>query len=353
MKKLHLIFPILFCLSLLLFPSAALKGARVGISLWWERVFPALLPFLLCCSLMKKLGFLSLFSSSRRLRLLPVVIFGALSGYPAGAVMLSSYVEQGTLCSKEAQTMSYITNLCSPAFLMTILSLGLFENKRVFFPLLTAHILTLLIFALLIKLPSPAPLVTPPNVKLPEAITSSIGETMLQLLKIGGCIALCSVLSELLFSVLRVENPLLCAIIGGCIELTYGCNALLATALPLRYQLALAGFFTAFGGLSIALQSLCFLKMDSTPRYLFVKFLMGLCTGLVCYLITPLFLPDSLIPTFSLGKDELKNALTTGGILFCSAVSLSFILFLALLMKYGLKKAALPVGAVSKRQHSI
>ncbi|MDO4564101.1 MAG: hypothetical protein Q4C04_00615 [Clostridia bacterium] len=333
MKRLALVLTSLLCLCLLLFPSAALNGAKVGIGLWWEQVFPALLPFFICCGMLERLGFLSLFYRRERLRLLPVFLFGALAGYPGGARLLGSCVERSALNRKEAQTMSYITNLCSPVFIMTILSLGLYKNKSVFLPLFVSHVLTIAIFSALLKLPVSRPLSRTGLLPVPEAFAASIAEAMLSLLKVGGCIAICAVVSECLFTVTSLSSPLARALIGGCIELTYGCRMLLETGLNLRFQLAFSAFFTAFGGFSIALQSLCFLKLANPLRYLGVKFAMGLCAGLVCYLIAPLLVPREIALALSIGKRELTNAITTAGILFCSVVSLSFALLFALIVK--------------------
>lgn len=301
-------------------------------------MFPALLPFFICCGLLEKLGFLSLFHKSKRFALMPIFLFGALAGYPSGARLLGSSVEIGTLSKREAQTMSYISNLCSPAFLMTIISCGLYKNKRVFFPLFAAHILSVLIFAVFLKLPKRKKIVPQNPLPLADAITTSITDGMTGILKVGGCVVFCSVISTVLFSIAGLTSPLLRSIIGGCIEMTYGCNAIASSGLPLKLQLAICAFLIGFGGLSIALQSLCFLPLDNTGRYIGVKFLMGLCCGILAYLFTPIFVSEPIVATLAMPQAELINALTTGGLLFCSIVGLSFVMLFSVIVRRSVQK---------------
>lgn len=338
MKKL-LIIPTLICLMLLAFPSAALDGAKTGLDLWWSKVFPALLPFFICCGLMERLGFLSLFSESKRLALLPVALFGVLSGYPSGARLLGSYVEKGVLNRAQAQTLSYITNLCSPTFLITIISCGLYQSKRVFLPLLLAELVTVALFALVLRLPRLEKVSKTERTTFADAFSLSVTEAMLGILKVGGCIILCSVLSAVLFSIIRIESPLLKAIIGGCIELTNGCNALVSSGLPLQLQLALCSFFTCFGGLSVALQSACFLRPASLSRYLLIKLLMGLISGAIVYLITPWFISEPIAATLAPSNQYAVNALTAGGVLFSSFFGLVAVLLLSVIMRRSMRKA--------------
>ncbi|MDD3401262.1 MAG: hypothetical protein PHT58_06520 [Eubacteriales bacterium] len=329
----RLIIPTLVTLLLLACPAATLEGAKVGMALWWNSVFPALLPFFICCGLLEKLGFTTLFANRRRIGLLPVFVFGALSGYPSGARLLGGCLKSGVINSREAQTLSYITNLCSPTFLITIISFELYQNKRVFLPILLAQTLTVLIFAVFLKIPTAKNISPSPRIPLADALTDSIMDSMLGLLRVGGCIVFCSVLLSVIFSKIPIGSPAVKAVVGGIVELTNGCKALVSSGMTLRLQLAFIGFFTSFGGLSIALQTLCFLKLERPLRYIGVKFFMGVVCGIISYLLTPLFVADTVVATLSISQNYVVNALTVGGILFCSLVGMVFVLLLALIMR--------------------
>lgn len=48
---------------LLLFPEQSLHAALRGVSIWWDVLFPALLPFLVICEVMLGFGIVHFFSA--------------------------------------------------------------------------------------------------------------------------------------------------------------------------------------------------------------------------------------------------------------------------------------------------
>ena len=140
-------------------------------------------------------------------------------------------------------------------------------------------------------------------------------------------------LPALLARLLPLPAPLIQTLLGGMVELTWGVNTLAAGTLSLRMQLCLASFFITFGGLSVYMQSLCFLELRSGARYLLSKLLMGLCAGALTYTLVPLFVPDGLRQTIAQGQAYAVNALTTGSILAVSTVSLLFAMLFGIVFR--------------------
>jgi len=379
----RLLLPLLLLAGLLAFPSVALNAARDAAALWWHKVFPALLPFMLCCNLLEKFSiFRSPFS---------IAAIGALSGYPAGAKLLGGLQRRGRLTPETGQRMALFANLCSPGFLLSVVAIGLYGNWRIFFPLFLPGLLMAL--AVFVKVESGKRKVESGKRKVeslgkncsavlnsnkvesgkrkveslgknrsavlnsnkkvfsenpPELSTfhfqlsTAIFDATLSLLRIGGCIVACAVFSALLFALrlpellaflLPLPAELIRILLGGMVEMTWGAGALAASALSLRLQLALSCFFVTFGGLSVWLQSLCFMRMRSPARYLLHKLLMGLAAGALAYLLTPLFVPDTVRATLSQSQRYATNAAATGSILAISAVSLLFAMLLGVVLR--------------------
>ena len=359
----RLLFPLLLLVGLIAFPSAALSAAKEAAALWWHRVFPALLPFMLCCRLIHSQFIMHDAQQKSRMPsyMLPVFFFGAISGYPAGAKLLGGLQKQGRLTPGQGQRMAVFSNLCSPGFLLSVIALGLYGDRRVFFPLflpgLATAMATLVLFTLRKHTQSfgrggrsqPPPTVTHCSTSIAlrplpyvQLLTDAIGDAIFSLLQVGGCLIACAVFSALLFAaglpgllarLIPLPAELIRILLGGMMEMTWGANALSASTLSLRMQLALCCFFTTFGGLSVYMQSLCFMKMRSGARYLLAKLLMGLCAGVLAYALVPLFVPDAVLQTLSQGQVYAANALATGSILAVSAVSLLFAVLLGIVVR--------------------
>ena len=86
---------VFFLTVLLVYPQTVFEGAREGLLLWFNTVFPAQFPFFVCISLLIELDVLPIFQRifepfMRRVFGLPgeasfVWLSGCISGYPVGA----------------------------------------------------------------------------------------------------------------------------------------------------------------------------------------------------------------------------------------------------------------------------
>src|SRR5699024_2786605 len=126
--------------SLIIFPSQALEASIRVLNMWWEIVFPYLLPFFITSELLISFGVVHflvvLFDSIMRpLFKVPGVgsfgwIMGMASGYPTGAKIAVRLREEGQVTKQEAERLISFTNASSPLFLFGAVSIGFFHDTK-------------------------------------------------------------------------------------------------------------------------------------------------------------------------------------------------------------------------------
>lgn len=317
-------------LLFLLFPQPSMDGIRQGLLLWGGRVLPALLPCMVCLNLLLALGLLG-----GRSPLLPYIegVFALSAGAPMGAKLLKARYGN----SATALRLCPALNAISPAFLLGVVALGQYGVKSCFYPLALGHYTAIGVCLLLTKPADTAcPPVRQPSLPFGEAFSQSVLSAMESMLRIGGCLLLCSALTAVATEALSLSG-LPKALLSGLLEVTGGCAALKDSGLSLRLQVSLCALFTGFGGLCIALQSLCFLPLKP-GQYLLKKLGMGLLSGVVCYLTFPLFVPQTLSTVFADGSlppiHQLTARATAMGALGLSmGISLLFSLIYACILR--------------------
>lgn len=161
-----------------------------------------------------------------------------------------------------------------------------------------------------------------------DALAAAIEESMLDMLRIGGCILFACTL-------LFVMRPLLTsaavsAAVAGAMEISAGASAMAALALPLRVKVSLSIGAAAFGGLSLGLQTLCCFPGLKLIPYLLKKLLYGALVGAVCYALFPLF--PGVAAAFASRQEVLQRSLSLSALILSSALSAAFIGVLSLMI---------------------
>lgn len=130
MKRLFfavLLFGTMFLL--LIFPDAALQGAKTGLLLWFEQVLPSLLPFFILTKLLVLLGFHRALGKLFYPLFHPLfslspsgcfaLVTGLLSGLPLGAKTVSELHAQNEISKREAILLLALCSNPSPMFLIS------------------------------------------------------------------------------------------------------------------------------------------------------------------------------------------------------------------------------------------
>ena len=333
MKRMIPFAPLLLLGALLLSPAAALSGARQGLAIWWERVFPALLPSILSVRLAQNLGLLRLSENRPRGQLLAVIGFSLVSGAPNGAKLVHALREEGGLSARESDRLLPFVNVVSPAFLLSVIASELLKNKALFLPMAAAFYGCILcaVFLQIYRKNVSFPLVRlRENEPLPfsAALSSAIENSMLDMLRVGGCILFVCTFLYLMKPLVPDENSF--AALAALLEVSSGTAMVSGLSLPLQLKSSLLIGISAFGGLSLALQSMCFYPQLKLVPYLSRKLLLGVFAGLICYLLFPLFPTVSAV--FADRQETLSRSLALGALLLSSALSLAFVGVLSLMI---------------------
>lgn len=130
-------------------PESALQASLQAMKLWWNIVFPALLPFLVLVEIINAYGWshgvgVLLEPIMRRIFKLPgkggsVLITGMLAGFPAGAQVSSEMVKQGDITPTEAGRLAAMSHFCNPMTILIVIGTGLLHQPAAGYFLLAIH----------------------------------------------------------------------------------------------------------------------------------------------------------------------------------------------------------------------
>jgi sporulation integral membrane protein YlbJ len=334
-----ILLAIIFCILVIyivIFPNESFKAAQEGLILWFNVVLPALLPFFICVEILIGLGIVSFLGSCFRSIMRPIFnipgegafafFMSMASGYPVGAKITASLLEN-KLCSKiEAQRMLSLCSTSGPLFIIGAVSTGILGNPKLGLMLAFAHYLSALSAGVVMRFwggkdkknhvykigdkPTPmSPLKEmleyrkkdgrPFGVLMGDAVKNGMNLIFV----IGGFIILFSVISAILktsglldlFSntvcmllpFLNLSPQAVASVIIGMLEVTNGIKECAAIDIALINKLMLVSFMIGFGGLSINSQVLSVIAKVNLKfgLYSIMKLFQGAAAAFYTYLI--------------------------------------------------------------------
>lgn len=318
-KKSTTVIILLTCMiTLLIFPNLCISAAQQGLLLWFNKVLPSLLPFMILIHMLTGLD--SIKSMSRhassityKLWKLPgctlfAFIMGLLAGYPMGGRIIKDLVITGNLSSKQGEKALCFCNNCGPLFIVGTVGTALLGDVKLGYFLLIIHILSAIISSILLKPTFPS--ITSKRTSLQTVASSKTLSTLFNeavvssmdtMTCIGGYIIFFSVVSHLLTDtyalqwffnlpvVNQIPTSILQAVLTSILELSNGVNSLSQISSP--YTLALLAAALAFGGLCIYFQTLYVLEdlKLSTKPYILSKCLQAVISFLLTCVLYPFF----------------------------------------------------------------
>lgn len=117
---------LLLMLLLLLFPGVAHRGTDVGLELFFESLFPYLLPYLILTNWILQLTKSSV--SANWMSYGKTYLLSALGGFPTGAVIISQLLKSGELTKKEAAFLLPICHNPSPLFVIGLVATTIIQD---------------------------------------------------------------------------------------------------------------------------------------------------------------------------------------------------------------------------------
>ena len=203
-----------------------------------------------------------------------------LSGYPVGAKLTADFYEKGLITKSQACRITTFTSTSGPLFIVGTVGIGMFHSAKLGIIILLSHFIGAILNGLLyrkymlekVNISSTLPTLTPNKNMLEDIMISSIRSIMI----IGGYIAIFFVIITMLnnsnilypiqfiinntFKFLHIPISITTPFINGIIEVTKGCLDLSNTTTPDIVKCAVSTLLISFGGFSIHMQALTFIK---------------------------------------------------------------------------------------------
>ena len=314
--------------ALLIRTDAALTAATQALNLWWQRVLPALFPFYVIVSILFRSGLLQRLQSKTGSTAIPCFLLGMLAGYPTGARLASMLKRPGLIPS---------SNVCGVMFLSGVVANGMLGDARYFFPLFIAHYGSALLSLLFLTEPkgkASSSFGVPDHPNGEGNLFTDIGEGMLVMLRIGGCITFFYVLANVILGFPPLaSHRLLDGILTGITELTTGCNEIACLRLPANLTAGLIAAILSFGGICVFAQVKMVAPETDALSYFISKLCQGCLAGILAYLLTPLFIRETVSAFSPVGEQYWDNALLMAGFLFCTGFGFVLSLLSASIIK--------------------
>ncbi|GIP36755.1 sporulation integral membrane protein YlbJ [Paenibacillus sp. J31TS4] len=147
---------------LIVYPDQAFQSSLQGLGIWWDLVFPGLLPFLILSELLIGLGVVHglgvvLEPLLRLVFRLPgaggwALAMGLTAGYPAGAKVTSQLRSERLLGQGEAERLLALSHLGNPMLLIAVVGVGFLHSAQTGFLLAVVHYTAAMLTGLALRL---------------------------------------------------------------------------------------------------------------------------------------------------------------------------------------------------------
>ena len=378
-------------ISLISFPQESVDASIRGLHMWWEIVFPSVLPFFIVSEMLIGVGIVKFIGLLLEPIMRPVFrvpgvggfiwAMGMASGYPAGAKYTARLRMDGQITKIEAERLVSFTNSSNPLFIFGAVSVGFFYNPNLGVILALSHYLGNICVGILMRFHGKEAELTEPKttrkkfnlrsalsvlhqtrIKDNRPIGKLLGDAVMSsvqtLLMIGGFIILFSVINKLLFHLkvtrllssivefvfrsLSIPEDLSMPFISGLFEITLGSQMTSQTTeATLLQQAIITSFILAFSGFSVQAQVASILAQTDIrfKPFFIARIFHGLFASLFCLILwEPIYKrfyqqeqPSNAIPVIFFGEDSWINGLPSTMIQFGPPITL-FTLFLYILI---------------------
>lgn len=311
-KKITILLILLLIVCVCISSTKSIDACTQGLVVWASRLLPALFPFFFLTRLFALLGGVDIFEKmlSPTTKFLYntdgksgyVFAMSLLSGYPVSAKLIADLYLDGKMTRGQAYRTLTFSSTSGPLFVITTVGIGMFGSAKLGLMVMCVHIVGSMLNGLIYrryKINDDTRLTqsTSQNTTniLADAMTSSINSILL----IGGFVCFFFViitllhdynvfapLSNVISKAFNANSQIVDSTLHGVVEITKGAIDLSACVTSPKTTLILLSTIVSWGGISINLQSLAFLKkMEfSTSFYFLSKLTQTLTTLLVSFI---------------------------------------------------------------------
>ncbi len=295
---------LLLAISIIIYPDISFNASLKGLKIWWEVIFPALLPFLIISEILLGIGIVHFMGVilepiMRPLFKVPgvgsfVLTMGFSSGYPMGAKLTTRLREEKMITRIEGERLVSFTTTSDPLFLFGAIAVGFFHDARLGAFIALVHYLSSIIVGLIMRFYRKSDneyssirknennhdifkkafnslylARIKDGRKFGKLMGDSVMSSIDTLLMIGGFIIIFSVVLSILNEIqitlllskflnillipIGISKDLSNSLIYGLFEVTLGAKTVseVSTLIPMNQKLAILSAISAWGGLSV------------------------------------------------------------------------------------------------------
>jgi sporulation integral membrane protein YlbJ len=329
---------VLITVLIVIFSEDAFYAAVEGLRVWWEIVFPSLLPFFIIAEILMGLGVVHFMGALLEPLMRPLfkvpgvgafaMSMGLASGYPIGA-KITSNLRRKNLCSKtEAERLISFTNTADPLFMIGAVAVGMFHRADLGIIIAGSHYISSILLGFIMRFYKSSEKEnrefintnTGNNIfinAIQELITArkndgrtfgellgdSVRESINTLLLVGGFIILFSVITRIILitGIINVLNGVILLflrplgitqsmtlpIISGLFEITNGTNLASQASAPLLQQLIITNAIIAWSGLSVHAQVATMIKGTDIKLkpYVIARIIQSFLSGIITIIL--------------------------------------------------------------------
>ncbi|MCR4425172.1 MAG: sporulation integral membrane protein YlbJ [Firmicutes bacterium] len=324
-------------LAIIALPEVSFRASLDGLRVFWDVVFPALLPFFIASEVLMGLGVVHFIGALLEPFMRPVFnvpgvgafafAMGLASGYPIGARITSRLRREGLCSQVEAERLVSFTNTADPLFMVGAVAVGMFHTPALGPVIAAAHYISAVLVGLTLRFygrdcssdrddqyyrresilaRAAHELYTArkqDSRSFGQIFGDSVRESVNTLLLIGGCIMMFSVIVRVLgvfrvtdliaapisaaLTPLGISKELVHPMVSGVFEITIGSELASRAAAPLAQRLVIASAVIAWSGLSVFAQvaSMLFGTDVRLAPYFFARILHAILAGAVAIVL--------------------------------------------------------------------
>ncbi|SMC67313.1 sporulation integral membrane protein YlbJ [Sporomusa malonica] len=292
---------IFITVAMVTYPKDAFDSAIMGLNLWWNVVFPALLPFFILSEILMGIGVVHFIGVLLEPLMRPIfnvpgvgafaMSMGLASGYPMDAVITCKFRKNQLCTAVEAERLLSFTNTADPLFMFGAVAVGMFGMPELGATIALAHYLSSFLVGIVFRFhgrnrdsytqDSP---VASGNIiirafralysarqedkrAIGQLLGDSVKSSMNTIMLIGGFIIVFSVFIRImtvvgitdiltglftaLLSLIGYSTSLAPSLVSGLLEIDLGTLAVSQTDAPLIQKVAVASAIIAWSGLSV------------------------------------------------------------------------------------------------------
>ncbi|MFW6305947.1 MAG: sporulation integral membrane protein YlbJ [Bacillota bacterium] len=330
------VIAVVITVFIIIFSEQAFNAALEGLKVWWEVVFPSLLPFFIIAEILMGLGVVHFMGALLEPLMRPIfrvpgvgafaMAMGLASGYPIGA-KITGNLRRKKLCTRtEAERLISFTNTADPLFMIGAVAVGMFHRADLGIIMAGAHYISSLLVGFTLRFYKRKESRTEVKINnkqnrktnifkravneliearkkdgrtTGELLGDAIKESINTLLLVGGFIILFSVITKMfiatglitaigrilmiLLEPMGMTKTMVLPLISGFFEISNGTNLASQAQAPLLHQIIIANAIIAWSGMSVHAQVATMINGTDIKLkpYIFARILQSILAGLI------------------------------------------------------------------------